>query len=194
MEINSELSQMCPFRHPLTSRGFPLKWHPMSEHTILKSGGFLFLQLKRFSVAKLYPCSFVIYQCYDFYSIGKFTTHSEGKNYQLRREGNRSFVSLEERKRAVSILSFRDKLSHQVAIFRPLRFPNFLAVAERKIGLLGLYLLNSAPMKRSTLLSVRQWYSQQPSLDVRRFSLRHTTHFLAIIKPFSGVNFISLVV
>ena len=37
-------------------------------------------------------------------------------------------------------LSFHDKLSYHVAIFRPLRFSNFLAVAERKIELLGLYL------------------------------------------------------
>jgi hypothetical protein len=62
-----------------------------------------------FSVAKLYPCSSVIYQCCDFYSIRKFTIHSEGKNYQLCREENRSFVSLEERKWAVSLL---DPLYH----------------------------------------------------------------------------------
>jgi hypothetical protein len=73
--------------------------------------------------------------------------HSEGKNYQLCREENRSFVSLGERKRTeVSgflvrpSLSFYDKLPHHVAIFRSLRFPNLLAVAEHKMDLLGLYL------------------------------------------------------
>ena len=35
-------------------------------------------------------------------------------------------------------LSFHDKLSYHGAIFRPLRFPNMLAVAEHKIDLLDL--------------------------------------------------------
>jgi hypothetical protein len=77
----------------------------------LKSGGFCSCSLRDsqvffypFSVTKLYPCSFVLYQYCDFYSIRKFTIHSEGKNYQLCREENLSFISLGERKRAVSLL------------------------------------------------------------------------------------------
>jgi len=62
-----------------------------------------------FLVDKLYPCSFVIYQCCEFYSIKKFTTHSEGKNYRLCGEENRSFISLGERKLAVPLL---DPLYH----------------------------------------------------------------------------------